>query len=192
MIILSDVHCDFNHVINVCQRHVDQTVVQLGDLGIGFLRTEYVKENTPSNFRFFVGNHDSRTLANTLPSCLGNFGEFENIFFVSGANSIDRFSRIEGKDWWPDEELTYAQSNECLNLWEQSDKDIIVAHDCPQTIAEKFMSIYDRSLTRTLLDRMIEVRKPKLVVFGHHHRSYDINFNKVKYRGLRINETFQL
>ena len=75
MIILSDVHCDFNHVINVCQRYVDQTVVQLGDLGIGFLRTEYVKENTPSNFRFFVGNHDNRTFMSFIALC-----SFEEIF----------------------------------------------------------------------------------------------------------------
>jgi len=192
MIILSDVHSDWNRVEQVCRLWPDQTVVQLGDLGIGFLRTEFVRENTPKNFRFFVGNHDNRDLANTMPACLGDFGEFENIFFVSGAKSIDQHDRIEGKSWWRNEELSYGQGSDCLALWEKSNKEILVCHDCPQSLVEKFMLIYDKCLTRDLLQRMIEVRKPKLVVFGHHHQSYDINFNGIKFRGLRINESFVL
>jgi hypothetical protein len=166
--------------------------LQLGDLGIGFLRTEFVRENTPKNFRFFVGNHDNRSVANTLPACLGDFGEFEDIFFVSGARSVDRFNRIEGKSWWPDEELSYGQASACLDAWEASDKDIIVSHDTTQSFVEKFMLIYDQSITRSLLQRMIEVRKPKMVIFGHHHRRYEIDHDGIQYRGLVINGTFVL
>ena len=192
MIVLSDVHCDWNRVEQVCRLYPDQTVVQLGDLGIGFLRTEFVRENTPKNFRFFVGNHDNRSVANTLPSCLGDFGEFEDIFFVSGAHSVDKSVRLEGKDWWPDEELSYGQASACLDAWEKSDKDIIVSHDTTQSFVEKFMLIYDQSITRSLLQRMIEVRKPKMVIFGHHHRRYEINHDGIQYRGLVINGTFVL
>ena len=192
MIILSDVHSDWNRVEEVCRLYPDQTVVQLGDLGIGFLKTEFVLANTPKNFRFFVGNHDNRTLANTMPACLGDFGEFENIFFVSGAHSIDRFDRIEGKSWWPDEELSYSQAMNCLTLWEKSDKDIIVSHDTTQSFVEKFMLIYDRSITRSLLQRMIEVRKPKMIVFGHHHRRYEVDHEGIQYRGVAAGGTFIL
>ena len=192
MIILSDVHSDWNRVEQVCRLWPDQTVVQLGDLGIGFLRTEFVLENTPKNFRFFVGNHDNRTLANTMPACLGDFGEFENIFFVSGAHSIDAHDRIEGKTWWANEELSYGQASACLDAWEKNDKDIIVSHDTTQSFVERFMLIYDRSITRTLLQSMIEVRKPKMVIFGHHHRRYEIDHDGIQYRGLAINATFVL
>ena len=192
MIILSDVHSDWNRVVEVCRLWSDQTVVQLGDLGIGFLRTEFVLGNTPKNFRFFVGNHDNRTLANTMPACLGDFGEFENIFFVSGAHSIDKSDRLEGKDWWANEELSYGQASACLDAWEKSDKDIIVSHDTTQSFVEKFMLIYDRSITRSLLQSMIEVRKPKMVIFGHHHKRYEINHDGIQYRGLAINATFVL
>ena len=192
MIILSDVHSDWNRVEQVCRLWPDQIVVQLGDLGIGFLRTEFVLENTPKNFRFFVGNHDNRTLANTMPACLGDFGEFENIFFVSGARSIDAHDRIEGKNWWANEELSYGQASACLDAWEKSDKDIIVSHDTTQSFVERFMLIYDRSITRTLLQSMIEVRKPKMVIFGHHHRRYEIDHDGIQYRGLAINATFVL
>lgn len=192
MIILSDIHSDWNRVEEVCRLWPNETVVQLGDLGIGFLRSEFVLANTPKNFRFFVGNHDNRDLANTMPACLGNFGEFEDIFFVSGAHSIDRFNRIEGKSWWANEELTYRQAEECLAAWEKSDRDVLVTHDCPQVIAERFMLIYDKSLTRDLLDAMVRVRKPKLVVFGHHHKRYDINHDGIRFVGLKMNESFPL
>lgn len=192
MIILSDVHANWDRVEQVCRLWPDHTVVQLGDLGIGWIRTEYVLENSPKNFRFFVGNHDNRTVASTLPACLGNFGEFENIFFVSGAHSIDQADRIEGKDWWRDEELSYSQSMECLKAWEKSDKEILVSHDTTQSFVERFMLIYDRSITRTLLQDMIEVRKPKMIIFGHHHRRYEIDFDGIQYRGLASNETFVL
>lgn len=192
MIILSDVHANWDRVEQVCRLWPDHTVVQLGDLGIGWIRTEYVLENSPKNFRFFVGNHDNRTVASTLPACLGNFGEFENIFFVSGARSIDQAARIEGKDWWRDEELSYSQSMECLKAWEKSDKEILVSHDTTQSFVERFMLIYDRSITRTLLQGMIEARKPKMIIFGHHHRRYEIDFDGIQYRGLAANETFVL
>lgn len=192
MIILSDVHCDFNRVTEVCRLWPDQTVLQLGDLGVGFLRTEFILANTPSNFRFFVGNHDNRSLANTMPACLGDFGEFEDIFFVSGAHSVDRFDRIEGKSWWPDEELSYSQASACLDAWEASDKEIIVSHDTTQSFVEKFMLIYDRTITRTLLQSMIEVRKPKKIIFGHHHRRYDIQHDGISYHCLPINATMKL
>lgn len=190
MIVLSDVHCDWDRVVRVCNLYPNDIVLQLGDLGIGFLRTEFVLNNTPKNFRFFVGNHDNRTLANTMPACLGDFGEFENIFFVSGAYSIDRLQRLEGKDWWPDEELSHGQATACLDAWLVSDKDIIVSHDTTQSFVERFMLIYDRSITRSLLQSMIEVRKPKMVIFGHHHRRYEIDCDGIQYRGLPINTTF--
>jgi predicted phosphodiesterase len=190
VIVLSDVHCDWNRVEQVCNLYPNDTVLQLGDLGIGFLRTEFVRENTPKNFRFFVGNHDNRSVANTLPACLGDFGEFEDIFFVSGARSVDRFNRIEGKSWWPDEELSYSQATACLDAWLRSDKDIIVSHDTTQSFVERFMLIYDRSITRSLLQSMVDARKPKMIIFGHHHRRYEIDHDDVQYRCLPINGTF--
>lgn len=192
MIVLSDIHSDWDRVVKVCNLYPNDTVLQLGDLGVGFLRTEFVLENTPKNLRFFVGNHDNRTLANTMPACLGDFGEFENIFFVSGAHSIDAHDRIEGKNWWANEELSYGQASACLDAWEKSDKDIIVSHDTTQSFVERFMLIYDRSITRTLLQSMIEVRKPKMVIFGHHHRRYEIDHDGIQYRGLAANATFVL
>lgn len=192
MIILGDIHCNFNRVKEVCGQYPDHTVLQLGDFGVGFMPTQFIIDNSPPNLKFFTGNHDNRKEACKIPNFLGNFGECEDVFFVSGANSIDKDRRIEDVNFWCDEELTYAQGELCVEDWKKSTKKIIVSHDAPQTLVEKYMMIYDRSFTRLCLQEMVDVRKPDMVVFGHHHRKYRIDHNGVKYVGLRMDETFQL
>lgn len=191
-VFLGDVHNNLNHCYNVCQANLDSTIVQVGDYGVGFVPLDVLRRMS-SNFKFFVGNHDHRELAKTLPHCLGDYGEYEGkFFFVSGANSIDRDQRIEGVSWWPDEELSYAQAEDCLEKWDASKVDVLVAHDVPQSFAEGYMLIYDKALTRNLLQSMIEVRKPKLFIHGHHHKSNQLTFNGIKVVSLGIKECFSI
>lgn len=202
MIILGDIHCylsrvtrrvaNFDIVSKICKEYPDQTVLQLGDFGVGFIPTQFIIDNSPSNFRFFVGNHDNRTESLKIPNCLGDFGEFEEIFFVSGADSIDKNDRIVGLNYWVDEELSHEHGNLCVELWEKSNQKIIVSHDAPQRFVENHLLIYDKSWTRTILQKMIDIRKPDMIVFGHHHRSYRIQYDSVKYVGLKIEESFIL
>jgi len=191
-IFLGDVHGNLIRCLNVAESNPDSTIVQIGDFGIGFLPID-VFLRLPKNFKFFVGNHDKRQEAKTLPHCLGDYGEaYEKFFFVSGADSIDKDMRIEGVSWWPDEELTYKQAEDCLDKWENSKVEVLVSHDCPQSIAEKYLLVYDKSLTRNLLQKMIDIRKPKLLVYGHHHQSKRVNFNDIDVKELGIDETFSV
>jgi predicted phosphodiesterase len=187
---LGDVHADISWCKSVCENHPDSTVVQIGDLGVGFVANHLISK-LPSNFRFFVGNHDCRKLSYEIPSCLGDYGEaFDKFFFVSGADSFDKEYRIEGVDWWPDEELTYAQAEDCLDKWKKSSLKVIVSHDIPQVFAEKYQLIYDKCITRNLLQAMITVRKPELVITGHHHKSKTVNHEGITWRSVDINEVF--
>ena len=206
MIILSDVHGDIETCERVAKEHPNETVLQLGDIGVGFNVPKFIGHpyrydgkpvwqavlNLPKNFWFFVGNHDNRSLASDLWNCLGNYGEFKDIFFVSGADSIDKDRRTLGVDYWPDEELNHQQASDCLELWEQSKATTIIAHDCPQRIAEGYMLIYDRSYTRNLLDAMVKARKPNLVIFGHHHRKLNISLDGTRYICLPVGETIKI
>jgi predicted phosphodiesterase len=208
MIILGDVHGEVNRCFEVCNAaNLHDSVVQLGDLGIGFNVPHILGDfdnrwagkpvatavsKLPSGFHFFVGNHDNRQMAKKLPSCLGDYGEFENVFFVSGGRSHDQWARVEGVSWWRDEELTGLQASDCLDKWKASDKDILIAHDCPQSIAEGYLLIYDRCITRTLLDAMITHRRPKLFVFGHHHKHLDIVVDGTRFVCLNIGETIRI
>jgi hypothetical protein len=187
---LGDVHANLNHCLNLACAHSDTTIVQIGDLGVGFVPPD-VFYRLPENFKFFPGNHDCRKMSYTLPHCLGAYGEvFGKFFFVSGADSIDKDRRIEGVSWWPDEELTYQEAEDCLTKWEKSTVDVLVSHDLPQSFAEKYKLIYDRTLTRNLLQKMIEVRKPRLLITGHHHRSKDLVDDKIRWKELGIDEPF--
>jgi predicted phosphodiesterase len=192
MVILGDIHCNFNRVVEICKKYPDQTVLQLGDFGVGFMPTQFIIDNSPTNFRFFVGNHDNRTEACKIPNCLGHLGEYEDIFFVSGANSIDKDRRIEGVNFWSNEELTYEQGNLCLESWQKSNKKIIVSHDAPQNFVENYLLIYDRSFTRIILQKMVDIRKPDMIIFGHHHRKYNIKHDSIRYIGLGIDDVFEL
>lgn len=189
---LGDVHTNLNRCLDVATKNTDRTIIQIGDLGVGFIPFD-IFHRLPENFRFFVGNHDNRQLARKLPYCLGDFGEaYNRFFFVSGADSIDKNRRIENVSWWKDEELTYVQAEQCFSEWEKSKVDVLVTHDCPQSFAEQFKLIYDRTLTRNLIQSMINVRKPKMIITGHHHRSNRIQVDGIDWVELGIDETFDL
>lgn len=191
-VFLGDIHGNLNHALNVCNQYKDDTVVAIGDVGVGFIPID-VFYRLPANFKFFVGNHDKRELAKTLPHCLGDYGVYEDkFFFVSGADSIDKDTRIEGVSWWPDEELTHQQCYACMDLWEKSKVDVLASHDCPQSFAEAYKLIYDKSRTRNLLQSMIEIRKPKMIIHGHHHRKLRHMFQGIQVIELFIDECYEL
>ncbi len=191
-IFLGDVHGNINHCINICNTNPDATIVQVGDFGVGFIPMDILM-NMPKNFKFFAGNHDCRRLCHFLPSNLGDYGEaFDRFFFVSGADSIDKPYRTEGIDWWNDEELTQTQAGWCLNQWRDSSVNVLVSHDLPQSFAEGYKSIYDKTLTRNLLQSMIDCRKPNMIIYGHHHRSQRMVYNGIKVMELGIDEPLLL
>ena len=121
---LGDIHGDFGELTkiadNVSKKYGDIPMLQLGDMGIGFI--PYVNKHTgkvcggdpeslPENLFFFAGNHDNREKCKTYPNYLGDFGYNEKlkIFFISGAWSIDMLQRTPGLDWWYNEQLDYSQ-----------------------------------------------------------------------------------
>jgi predicted phosphodiesterase len=189
-VVLGDVHGNLRRCDDVARRNSDKLVIQIGDLGVGFMPINLF-DKLPRNFRFFCGNHDCRTLAHKLKAHLGDFGEFHDVFYISGADSIDRGLRTEGIDWWPDEELTYAQGQKAIEQWAASKAKILLSHDLPQSLAESHYLIYDRSRTRTILQAAIEARKPEMVVYGHHHKSFRTLKDGVTYVGLAIDEAFE-
>lgn len=191
MIVVGDIHGELEDCIKLAITRPYDTILQLGDFGVGFVRVEKLKK-LPINLKFFVGNHDNRQLAKTIPNNIGDYGEFEGIFFVSGADSIDKGVRTEGLSWWADEELSYSQCNSCLAEWEKSKCDTIVSHDCPQSIAEKYFDIRDKTRTRQLLQAMIDARKPARVIFGHHHKTLRVTYDGIQYFGLAPNEVLKI
>lgn len=116
------------------------------------------------------------------PHFLGNFGIYEipdceprelsgRIFFVRGGYSIDKPMRTIGLDWWPHEEISHREARDIEKLYTKEKPDFVVTHDCPINIYPWVgaTDVWHVSLTAQLLQRLWEIHKPKLWVFGHHH-----------------------
>jgi hypothetical protein len=162
--------------------------VQVGDMGFGFCSV-----TIPENGYFIRGNHDSPFLARKHPAYLGDFGvkEIDGIrfFFVSGAWSIDKALRIEGRSWWPDEELSVQELELAVDAYKAEKPDIVITHDCPSPAAAEILKEYSLTgdpnviPTRTgqALSAMFEVHQPKFWIFGHYHCDKVINIGQTEF-----------
>lgn len=189
---IGDVHGrnkQYERIIKDCDRSV-----QVGDMGIGFFRIDYEgvkKSSNPSfdkmakgNHRFIRGNHDNPQHCQNHPFCIPD-GTFEDgVYHLGGAISIDKAYRTENIDWWSDEELSQTRLDIELELYKEYKPDIVVSHDCPESIARIIMDILNirdkekfPSRTRETLEKMFYHHQPKLWVFGHWHKT--VRFNQL-------------
>ena len=53
-------------------------------------------------------------------------------FFVRGGNSIDKKYRTPKFDWWPEEELSFAEGTKALELYESLKPEIVSYLDIPE------------------------------------------------------------
>jgi hypothetical protein len=175
---IGDVHAEFDKyldIINTCK----YPSIQIGDFGIGFGTVPEVD----LKHRFIRGNHDDpeacKTCLNWIPD-----GHLENstansMMFIGGGKSIDNNKRIEGVDWWREEELNIPQFIELINQYEYLKPKIMVTHDCPDNIAEylfgKTSQVQSSSRTRQAFESMFAFSShtPEVWIFGHHHKGRD-------------------
>jgi hypothetical protein len=169
-------------------------------MGFEYEHMESLPLNTQESHTFFPGNHENFDKMFKSTYCLGMFGHYKsphknlNIFYIGGADSIDKAYRIEGVSWWRQEEMNRRQAEECLDKYEllfgkeEQENTIVLSHDCPHWLANGLWG-YEASFTRKLLDAIWEIRKPKLWVFGHHHKSIDMTVDGCRFVCLNELET---
>jgi Icc-related predicted phosphoesterase len=173
----------------------------VGDFGFqpewGWFR-KYIQQKEHRCHVVNMGNHDYIPYVNVDGSC-GNHSVLNfngsAIFTVRGADSIDKHLRIEGLDWFANEELNYQEQLEAFDEYVKVKPEIVVSHDCPQSVMEKIFKIgwsYGKSQTRTMLHMMFQEHQPKLWVFGHHHQSKDVQINGTRFVCLNELETMTL
>lgn len=97
---------------------------------------------------------------------------------LGGAASIDKALRHEGRDWWPEEELTREQAQAAL---EAGPADVMVCHDYPAKVKPQFgprpaaWAVEDvlRSEAHSrLVQEVVDAVRPGYVLHGHLHRAY--------------------
>jgi len=98
---------------------------------------------------------------------------------MGGANSSDRHSRHEGRDWWPAEQIT---EDDLIRLGADH-ADVLVGHEAPlhvptldANLARCGWDLMNASYphqSRTMLHRALLQTRPQLVLGGHHRQFVD-------------------
>ena len=171
---IGDVHGKFDRY----QPIIDEapcSSIQVGDFGIGF-KNELQVPDVPGHY-FIRGNHDKLAECKNYAGWLadGFFNSTIGLYVLGGAMSVDRGHRIEGEDWWPDEELSISELYDQVDRVLELKPEIMVTHACPEDVQLAFWPghIKQRYPSRTAqaLQVIFENHKPKYWVFGHYHQT---------------------
>lgn len=182
--IIGDVHGKTNEYLSLAKQ-ADYSI-QLGDLSFNY---DFLSELNSDNHKVIPGNHDNYEVndngdfINHTNHFLGDFGTYSlsglDFFFIRGGNSIDKESRTENYNWWANEEISYVQGIKALDKYGEVKPDTVLSHECPTFIIDMISGHKTwnglpirPSMTANLLDQMFECHKPKLWIFGHHHKDF--------------------
>ena len=181
-VFIGDVHGKYRQYKAIIEG--EKNTIQVGDVGVGFLRYPHgdPAPNPPydamvkSGARFIRGNHDSPAVCKKHTQWIKDGVVENNTMFIGGGFSIDYMYRVKDFSWWADEQLSVPELDALLGVYLAATPEIMVTHDCPLflygRIHEKVFK--SNSDTPEAFDRMFgSAHRPKLWVFGHHHKSFD-------------------
>lgn len=193
---IGDVHGLKNDLAIILQNIPNDisSVIQVGDLGVGFDQGQYWHNSLDEmllsvNGRFIRGNHDNPAQCREMKSWIKD-GTVENdVMFLGGAWSIDYNYRTLGVDYWQDEELSSEQLYNALDVYNYVQPRVMITHDCPLTVSAEFFikrgksfsGVQYKTRTGNALEQMWQSHKPKLHVFGHWHHDVDEVINGTRF-----------
>jgi predicted phosphodiesterase len=176
---------------------LNKVVLQLGDLGF---RKDWGKIARLQGVFVCAGNHDELEAARQTPCYLGDFGDLgekipgaSGIFFVRGAESLDRELRTEGKDWWADEELTAEEMGSARKAYLSIRPHTVLSHEAPSSVVDLLegkAAIHSR--TTNFLNDLLKIHRPRRCYFGHHHRFWIAEVEQTLFRCLAIDEAVDI
>lgn len=196
MLIIGDVHGKIDSYYKLLHKYKGKSI-QAGDFGFKKQHDWHLKYMDSNSHFICFGNHDDTAYLHH-PHSLKNFSIIhygnDNIFTVRGAKSIDRNLRVEGIDWWRNEELSYIEMQEAIDAYLKCKPEIVISHDCPHMVREILFNVSDKdkSSTSNGLQAMLELHQPKLWIFAHWHRSVKINIDKTEFVCLNELETIEI
>ena len=153
-VFIGDVHgfkTKYNHIIKT----IGKPTFQIGDFGIGLgpwpgNEMYDLDAMRQGGHHFGRGNHDNPFLCTENPMFVPDGVMLEDFYWIGGAMSADRNNRIEGVDWWPEEELSIGQFSKIMDDYEQKKPDILVSHDCPEFLMEHIGSTINGKIGRAV------------------------------------------
>jgi hypothetical protein len=195
MLLVGDIHGNFEYIQSLCKLTRQEPIIQLGDMGLGFGSSEQ-PDIFPDNFYFIRGNHDNPMSAKAYSNYLGDFGYNEKLklFFISGADSTDKAYRKENVSWWRNEQLSDNQLFEAFKLYTQVRPEIVISHTCPAFVTKLMIQSKDAHRTEKMLEKMWNLHQPKLWLFGHFHPEslWDFPIKNTRFICVPIDQYFYL
>ncbi len=170
MRLIGDVHGRIGDYLSLI-RDVPRSI-QLGDMGLDYSALP----NSPSHV-FIMGNHDNYSVVHPCVAHSQGWGIHEGWFLIRGAESTDKALRVEGIDWWADEQLSDRECDLVIDAYTKARPDYVASHDCPQMLLPKLGIDGKGSRTNQLLQALYEIHQPIRWIYGHHH------CNHVQYAG---------
>ena len=177
MLIVSDVHGKFDEYIRIIRKYEANNPngysLQLGDMGFNYDALSVLDSD---RHKFFSGNHDNMDVYDDCPHALGDFGVWNNIFYIRGAWSLDQACRTPMFDWWPREQLNYKEMEACYDMYTTVKPSIVVTHDCPHFLLDELFHYDNIKNTDTgiLLQQLYLQHQPEVWIFGHHHKTTNL------------------
>lgn len=188
---IGDVHGKTDRLLEGLKTTEADSILQLGDMGLGFQGVNLPKLN--SSFGFIRGNHDAPDMCRMHPNYAGEYGMWNEVFVVGGAYSIDWLYRTPGTSWWPNEELDSNSLESMLELYLKCKPRIVASHEAPDGVGKqllrdgnfreyKFSSTESR--TARMMQRMWHHHEPEHWFFGHYHRDWQTKFGNTHFQCL--------
>lgn len=196
--VIGDVHGKYERYHKIIrQTEKYPYTVQLGDFGFKY---DTLKNVDHTKHIVLPGNHDNYYMCYRYPHFLYDFGYMVNFngvdfYYYRGAYSIDRQYRTVGIDWWEDEQVSIDQFMKARELYREIKPKLVITHDCPQNIAIQMLNPGDRIFennTSWALQELLNIHEPELWIFGHWHRSKNIQYGNTKFVCLDELETYDI
>lgn len=172
ILLIGDIHGKINKYHNLIQKQKPERSIQLGDFGFEHEHEWFLRTMDCTKHSILFGNHDDYTFLNREHS-LGDYAVLHDgeIMAIRGGDSIDKAYRTIGVDWWPQEEMSFATWNKCIDTYNVTKPLIVLSHECPTEALQELFGIYSPSTTAKGLQAVFEINSPVMWVFGHHHKS---------------------
>jgi hypothetical protein len=182
---VGDVHGNIDEYLKLIRN--EPYSIQLGDMGFDYSKLYNIDTK---HHRFVPGNHENYPVLKRWMRESDSFpvhGLFEldgvKIFAFRGAYTIDQYRRIEGIDWFRDEELNEKELDKTVADIVEAKPKIIVSHDCPTAVCNVLIrkgmgdivkyspKPYIPTRTHQAMQLAFDLLsvKPRYWFFGHHH-----------------------
>lgn len=196
--LIGDVHDQIEEYAKIV-KDIDHHTVQLGDMGERYHKLDGVD---PNLHKFIAGNHEYFPKITPVPNYLGRYGSFvlddKMFFFCGGAGSIDKAHRIPGRNWFPDEDVSFEQGEKIIEYYKETKPDVCLTHTAPRSIVNQIsnpdilkafgLPVNWSDTTSIVLEECFRTHQPTSWYFGHFHMSKSIKCNNTHFQCVNILE----